>query len=146
MPLPGASLMKVVLLFWKSLLTCTLVMLAAPTSAVGEELVGSEWHLIRIGSSAVSPPSKLSIQFKGGGKLTGHGGCNRFFGQYKITADKIEIGPVGATRMTCPGPIMNLEIAFFAVLETAKTFHRDKTNLLLLDETGKEQARLIQAD
>ncbi len=138
--------MKVVLLFWKRLLTCTLVMLAAPTSAVGEELAGSEWHPTRIGSSAVSPPSKLSIQFKGGGKLTGHGGCNRFFGQYKITADKIEIGPVGATRMTCPEPITNLEFAFFAVLESVKKFHRDKSNLLLLDDTGKEQARLIQAD
>jgi hypothetical protein len=35
---------------------------------------------------------------------------------------------------------------FFAALEWAKSFRRDKTNLVLFDATGKQQARLIQTD
>ena len=136
--------MKLVLQFRKCLVALTLVMLTACTFATGEELAGSEWRLTRIGSSAILSQSKLFLQFKGDNKLAGYGGCNRFFAQYTISGNEIKIGPVGGTRMACPKPVMDLEMAFFAVLETAKMFRRNKTVLVLLDTKRKEQARLIQ--
>lgn len=128
------------------LVTCILMMLAASTFAVAAELAGSEWRPTQIGSSAVLEQSKLFVQFKGDGKLAGHGGCNRFFGQYEISGNKIKMGPVGSTRVGCPQPVMDLERAFFAALGTAKTFRRDKAGLMLFDAKGNERVELIQTD
>ena len=117
---------------------------SAPASAVN--LAGSEWRPSRIGTSAISPEARLIVQFKSAGQLAGHGGCNRFFGQYKISGNAIRIGPVGATRMACAEPLMTLEMGFFSALEGARSFRRDKTKLVLFDASGKELASLIQTD
>ena len=98
------------------------------------------------GRCAVAPDSKLFVQVKSGGELAGNGGCNRFFGRYKITGDAIEIGPLGATRMACPEPAMALEARFLAALEAARLWHRDRTSLILLDAERHDQARLLQTD
>ncbi|MEE8307814.1 MAG: META domain-containing protein [Gammaproteobacteria bacterium] len=138
--------MEVVLRFWQRLLSTVFVLFAVSTSVSAEGLAGSEWRPSQIGSSAVTQYTEQFIQFKGGGKLAGHGGCNRIFGQYKISGNEIEMGPVGATRMACAKPVMDLEIVFFTVLETAKTFRRDKASLVLFGADGREQVRLAQTD
>lgn len=138
--------MKVVLPFCKRLVAPTFVALTACATATVAELAGSEWRPTQIGSTSVSSQSKLFVQFKSDRKLTGYGGCNRFFGQYAISGNEIKIGPVGATRMACPKPVMDLEMALFAVLETAKMFRRNENILVLLDARRKEQARLIQTN
>jgi len=117
----GAIQMKVVLRFWQRLLTTVFVLLAASTSVSAEGLAGSEWRPSQIGTSAFPPYTEQFIQFKGDGKLAGHGGCNRFFGQYEISGNEIKMAPVGATRMACAKPIMDLEIVFFTVPGTALT-------------------------
>jgi putative lipoprotein len=132
--------------FWPFLSLTFFLMIAVSVAAIAGELAGSEWRPTRIGSSNPPSKSKLFVQFKGDGKLTGHGGCNRFFGQYKISGNEITIGPVGATRMACLRPVIDLEMALFTALESAKTYRKDKTNLVLMDATGKEQLRLIQTD
>ncbi len=138
--------MRVVLWFWQRLLSTIFVMLAASSSASAEGLAGSEWRPNQIGSNTVPPHTEQFILFKGDGKLAGHGGCNRFFGQYKISGNEIKMGPVGSTRMACAKPVMDLEIVFFTILETAKTFRRDKASLVLFGAGGKEQVRLAQTD
>lgn len=130
----------------KRLVTSILVVLAASAPAIGGELAGSEWRPTQVGSSAISPQSKLFVQFKGEGTLAGQGGCNRFFGKYEISGNKIKIGPLGATRMACPGPVMNLETTFFTALETSSMFLRDSARLQLFDANGKQQILLIQTD
>jgi heat shock protein HslJ len=121
-----------------------LIFPSTPHGAVN--LAGSEWRPSRIATSAVSPEARLFVQFKSAGQLAGHGGCNRFFGQYKISGNEISIGPVGATRMACAEPVIAREMAFFSALERAKSFRRDKTKPVLFDASGKEQASLIQTD
>lgn len=113
-------------------------MLAVNSSASAEGLVGSEWRPSQIGSNTAPPHTEQFIQFKGDGKLAGHGGCNRFFGQYKISGNEIKMGPVGAIRMACAKPVMDLVIVFFTILETANTFRRDKASLVLFGADGKE--------
>jgi len=121
-----------------------LILPSALHSAVN--LAGSEWRPSWIGTSAASPKASLFVHFKSAGKLTGHGGCNRFFGQYKISGNEISIGPIGSTRMACAESVMALEMAFFSALEGAKSFRRDKTKLVLFKASGTEQASLIQTD
>jgi heat shock protein HslJ len=122
------------------------MVLAAPPFAFAAELAGSQWRPARIGASVVLEHSKLFVQFKDDGTLAGHGGCNRFFGQYEISGNQIRIGPVGATRMGCPQPVMDRERAFLAALETAKTFRSDTAGLVLFDARGNEQLTLIDTD
>jgi putative lipoprotein len=123
------------------------IVLVVPSTVEGaDSLAGSEWRPSRIGVSIVSLPGRLIVQFKSGGRLAGHGGCNRFFGQYKISGNEIRIGPLGATRMACAEPAMALETSFFSALEAAKSFRRDKTKLVLFNASGKELAGLIQTD
>jgi heat shock protein HslJ len=127
------------------LLTVFILMLPSALHSAAN-LAGSEWRPSRIGTLAVPPEASLFVQFKSAGKLAGHGGCNRFFGQYKIAGNEISIGPIASTRMACAEPITTLETAFFSALEGAKTFRRDKTKLVLFNASGQEQASLIQTD
>lgn len=109
-------------------------------------LAGSEWRPAQIGDNAAPESGDIFVRFEEGGRLSGHGGCNRFFGSYEITGDRIVIGPLGATRMACPGPVMDLEMMFLNALETARGFARDRTRLVLTDTQGNTSATLIQTD
>ena len=122
------------------------LLLALPAGGRAAELAGSEWRPVRIGAADAVADALAFVQFKAAGELAGQGGCNRFFGHYRIAGDAIAIGPLGATRMACPAPAMALEAAFFAALEAARTFRRDRTRLVLLDVDGHEQAELRQTD
>jgi len=59
-------------------------------------LVG-EWRPADIGGVEVPAESQMFVRFGGDGKVVGHGGCNRFFGTYNLTGNRIEIGALGAT-------------------------------------------------
>jgi len=110
------------------------------------ELAGSEWRPTTIG--AIEPPgdTAISLRFGEDGQLSGHGGCNRFFGAYKTTAAGIEIWPLGATRMACPEPVMDLEQRFLNALQAATGFKRDRTRLTFSDAQGETLLQLVQTD
>ena len=90
--------------------------------------------------------TKLFIQFESDGKVAGHGGCNRFFGTYKISENSIEIGPLASTRMACEQSVMDMEQFFFGALDGAVSFIRNKTKLELKGADGKPKVSLIQTD
>ena len=138
--------MHTVLPSWRWLALMFVVMISPATVAMAGELAGSEWRPNQIGGAAVSSEAELFVQFKGEGELAGHGGCNGFFGQYEISQNTIRVGPLGATMMACSGPGMDLEKAFLAALETARTFQREDRSLILFDADGEEQVRFIQTD
>jgi len=74
-------------------------------------------------------------------KVTGHAGCNRFFGPIAIAGDdKVKIGPLGATRMFCDGK-MDLERSYLAALQGATTFSLEDGVLTLKGEGGEALAR-----
>jgi putative lipoprotein len=138
--------MHIVLPTWRWLPLMIVAMISPATVAMAGELAGSEWRPNQIGAAAVSSEAELFVQFKGEGELSGHGGCNGFFGQYEITQNTIRVGPLGATMMACQGPVMDQEKAFLAALETARTFQRGDRSLILFDADGKERVRLTQTD
>jgi putative lipoprotein len=118
--------------------------LATPLQAAG--LAGSEWRPVRIGDMEIAKDADIFVRFEADGKLKGHGGCNGFFGSYKITGDDLEIGPIGATQMVCPEPIMDRELAFTKTLQAAKSFMRERIKLELLGEGGDMIMELAQRD
>src|SRR4030095_8234663 len=120
---------KFILLF----LLAALILICPSAPACAVNLASSEWRPSRIGTSTISPESRLFVQFKSAGQLAGHGGCNRLLGHYETSGNEIRIGPAGATRMACAEPLMALEMACFSALEGARSFRRDKTKLVLFD-------------
>jgi heat shock protein HslJ len=101
---------------------------------------------VQLGEHAVADTASLFVRFEAEGRVAGHGGCNRFFGSYQITDGRISIGPLGATRMACPEPDMNLETEFFQALEQARGFSRDGARLVFTDEQGNTGAIFRQTD
>jgi putative lipoprotein len=115
-----------------------------PLQAAG--LAGSEWRPTRIGDTEIAKDAEIFVRLEAEGKLKGHGGCNGFFGSYKISGANLEIGPLGATNMACPEPIMGRELAFMQALQAAKSFKRERIKLELLDEGGDVIMELAQRD
>ena len=123
-----------------ALMSCT----SQGTTASG--LAGSEWRPLEVAGTEIPADAGLFVQFRGEGKLRGHGGCNGFFGSYRLDGDGIEIGPLGATRMACAGDVMARETVFLETLAKARQFRRDRIDLLLSDADGNPLVRLIQTD
>lgn len=103
-------------------------------------LAGTDWRPLSIGDLIVPGDSRLHLRFEVDGKLNGYGGCNSFFGTYTFDGSGIDIGSIGATRMACPEPQMELEAKFLLALENAELFEIRANHLLLSDGDGVELA------
>lgn len=72
--------------------------------AVAEADLAGVWTLEKIDGGVVADlfsKEKLpTIEFKDG-RLGGHGGCNRYNGQYKLEGNVVKVGPLMSTRMAC---------------------------------------------
>lgn len=109
------------------------------TNSMAADLAGSEWGF--------ASDDRRFVQFQGEGKAFGHGGCNRFFGSYETGADgNLSFSALGATRMACPGLVMEQEAAFMGILENTSAMKQDGTRLLLLDDQQNVLAALIRKD
>lgn len=120
--------------------------LLAGAAACAEGLAGSEWRPLQIGEHEPVDSSRIFLRFEAAGRLSGHNGCNGFFGSYEITGDRIAIGPLGATQMACEQPVMELESAFMLMLGQARGFTRDGARLVLTDDEGHTCATFVQTD
>jgi len=116
---------------------------AAPNAG---ELAGSEWRPVVLGNAAVPEDAEIFVRFEAEGSLKGNGGCNAFFGSYKVSGESLEIGPMGGTRMACPEAVMDLEGAFMAALEAGKRYRRDGARLDLFDSGSAAVVSLAQRD
>ena len=103
------------------------------------QLLGKEWILksfIDKGESiTLQPKSKITIQFNKN-EVTGSGGCNRYFGSYKITnTNSISIGSLASTEMACPD-IMEQETKYFATIQRINKIQVTENKLELSSSDG----------
>jgi heat shock protein HslJ len=94
----------------------------ATGSAGGLSLPGSEWLLEDLAGSGVLDQVQATLTFLEAGKVAGNGSCNRFFGTAEIHGENLKFGPLGATRMACPEPVMNQETKYLRALQAAERF------------------------
>lgn len=110
---------------------------ATPVSSSAPSLDG-EW---REATRAIHAPT---ITFEGE-RASGFAGCNRWFGSVtRGEASALSFGQVGATRMMCEGPQMNIEREFLAALSNTRTARVDGDQLVLADTGGAELARFLR--
>ena len=112
-------------------------------SSAGFAFTGMDWQLITINETVVDSDAGLSIRFEDDGKISGHGGCNSFFSSYTLSESTIDIGPVGATRMACPEPQMQLERLYFEALENAAAIEVRGSRMRLADRENNTLAVFV---
>jgi heat shock protein HslJ len=118
--------------------------LALPVAVA--ELAGSEWRPTQLGDATLPEDADLFLRFKSDGRLSGHSGCNSFFGSYRLEDGMIEMGPFGSTRMACEEPAMAREASFLDALAAVATYERDGPRLTFRDNAGRPLVVFVQAD
>lgn len=100
---------------------------------------GQQWILTAINGIPIDsiPLSMPSIVFDTNSKMTGHFGCNTFFGSYLVVnKKKIYITYNGSTKMLCPD--MELEKRFASALKSEISHYQaDNNTLILLNKDGE---------
>lgn len=88
------------------------------------DLDGSAWRLreIQAAGDAGGAPASATVEIAGG-RLSGHGGCNRWFAEVTDAGrGQVSVGPVGATRMACPEAVMEAEQRFLGLIAQVEWF------------------------
>ena len=90
------------------------------TTFAQKGLGGKRWQLVELNGEKPKNP-RAYIEFnEGEKKISGSGGCNRFFGSYETGDGTFKIKGVGATKMMCMRPgTMETEDALFKALNNA---------------------------
>ena len=108
-------------------------------------LAGKSWQWVSLVTPAenikVSQPTRYTLAFQAGGKLTIRADCNRAFGGYEREDGRIRLRIGGATRAMCPPE--SLSDRFVKELEAAATyrFEGDALYLDLKNDAGTMEFR-----
>ena len=102
-------------------------------------LIGSEW-------GPVEPQgAEQFVAFKPDGEISGHGGCNQFFGQYTQEGSTLTIGALASTKKFC-ADIMQAETDFLKKLQETRQFEATHISLRLYDMNGTQLMQLRRRD
>jgi heat shock protein HslJ len=100
------------------------------------QLSGTRWAMLE--ANAADPRAGVpTIEFGAAGRASGYSGCNQWFAQVD-TADGLSFGGVGMTRRACPGPAMETERSFGAMLAATRNARVDGDTLMLLGANGEQ--------
>ncbi len=86
--------------------------------------------------TTVENPERYTILLTDNGRLQGRFDCNRGGGEYKISSNKLSLGPIFSTRMACPPD--SLDTSFIKDLQRVSSFFIENGNLYLelADDSG----------
>lgn len=94
----------------------------------------TEWELSSI-NNTVSSADQYSrglptISFTKKNKVSGHGGCNSYSGEYTLEGNKLILGRMLSTKMFCPGGGEDL---YMKSLGSITSFKAEKEKLTLIN-------------
>jgi heat shock protein HslJ len=103
-------------------------------------LVGERMLLVEMVLEGRSIPdvqsAKPDITFDADGRIFGHGGCNRYFGSYKVEGDRLSFSAIGSTMMYCQ-ETMEIEYAFLRSLGLVTVIDCSEADLELRSDDGE---------
>ena len=79
------------------------------------------------------------------GKVSGHAGCNGYFGSVIIDTAAMSFGNLGSTKIACPEPAMGQEDRLLRALDGTRGYRLEDASLLLLDGAGSTLVRFRDA-
>jgi len=121
----------------------------------GEEIAGTlsladlenvEWVLVELGRDQPLPTdAKITLAF-GDGRASGHSGCNTYFaGTIASAPGELAFNGMGATRMACPEPVMDLERRYLKTLAGMSRYSFLAGRLVLGCDTDEGPQTLVFA-
>lgn len=109
------------------------------------------WDLKEYGPSGdpvpAIPDTTIFVTFAPDGKISGSGGCNRYFGGWGFLegrTDVLRIWRTGSTKMACPVPVMTQEHRFLEELSRVSGYSTDGKELRLFYDGGKGVLRFTR--
>ena len=87
--------------------------------------------------AAAQDRKPVSLVFKDANSVSGHAGCNGYFGKVTIQAESVTFAQVGLTRMMCEPESMDTESRYLKALDATRSARIDKGVLELIDVKGK---------
>lgn len=109
------------------------------------------WDLKEYGPSGapvpVLPDTPVYVVFAPDGKISGSGGCNRYFGGWGFVEgqpDVLRIWRTGSTKMACPVAVMTQEHRFLEELSRVSAHAADGKELRLFYDGGKGVLRFTR--
>ena len=102
------------------------------------------WALVSGRGIALPDDSTPTITLTDG-RAYGTTGCNRYSGGYSLDGERIELGAIASTRMSCAPPLDALELAFLEALGNVARWQVEGGMLTLRDEHGEELLRFTAA-
>lgn len=101
------------------------------------------WQAETIGGTPVARGVTSSLSIASDMRAGGRGGCNSWFAQAEVNAERLIFSAVAATRMAClSDDATKQEDSFFAALAATRFWRLDKDHLILLDAGGVQLANL----
>jgi heat shock protein HslJ len=109
------------------------------------------WDLSSYGPMAsetkVMADTQVFISFTNDGKISGSGGCNRYFGGWGFlegTTDAIRIWRTGSTKMACQEPVMTQEYGYLEELSRVSSLAIEGKELRLYYNEGRGVLRFTR--
>lgn len=115
-----------------------------PAPSPAASLEGTEWLAEDIGGQGVLDIVQSTLSVGTDGKISGSGGCNRYFGTATVKDGAVKVGPLGATQMACVPAQMDQERKFLDALSATRSFRIDGGKLILLDAAAKPVLRFVK--
>lgn len=101
-------------------------------------LTNTYWKLTQLDGAPVTmapeQEREVRITLTDDGKVTGFTGCNRVMGGYTVAGTALRFTQLAGTRMACPPPLMQLESAVLANLNSVTGYQLDGEKLILLKD------------
>lgn len=119
----------------KHLIYITLLMLIMGCQTPQASIATKEWKLVKMyGEDFSKLSSPVTLQFsEADHKVSGFGGCNRFFGSYEQINSTLKITGLGSTKMYCQ-ETMAVEDKYFKALQEVQSHSLKQNTLYLLDD------------
>lgn len=100
------------------------------------------WRVLALEGKPLPDGTIATIAFEAPDKVSGKSGCNRYFGAFKLDAERLAIGPLGATRMACRPDEMEIERRFLDLAARVTRATPGENGRLKL-MTGDDEAMLL---
>jgi heat shock protein HslJ len=106
-------------------------------SALSSDLAGTRWHVSAIVGDGPGQVRQARVEFAPEDRISGSGGCNRFFGVYEAAGGAIDVRALGRTEMACETPLMEQEEIILAVLDKAERYELQGDQLVITADDGR---------
>lgn len=121
----------------KKIILFSIVAILVGCQSQNNLVLNNQWKLIEMnGKNLKGEDVEITLTFNTSNhQVNGNGGCNQYFGGYKLIDNAVEISNLGSTKMFC-AETANFEDEYFNTLKD-KSDIKVTENQLILSKEGK---------